>query len=139
MRSMSSDISIDAHGIFSALASKIDCTTPEIAFPMVTGCLQGDTGTWIRNTTDAQFQSAVTITGEAMQPPGQATMYLLAAFALLHAMPQSGLEESWQALQDIFEHHSYRPLALLTHPAGTRIKAKLKPTIRQTSFRIAEE
>lgn len=101
--------------------------------------LAGNTGFWIRTTPDAQFRCAVTLTGEPARAPQQATMFLLAAVALLQAMPESGLEESWRALNEIFEHHTYRPLALLAAPALAQIRAKLKPTVRQHSFRIADE
>lgn len=88
---------------------------------------------------DAQFTWAVTRTGETAQPPDQATLYLLAAYTLLHAMPLDGLQESWRALGEIFEYHTFRPLTLLPSPALPRMKAKMRPATKQSGFRIEAE
>jgi hypothetical protein len=99
----------------------------------------GSTGYWSHDTQDAHFQYAVTITGEFNRPPADATLFLLAAYSLLHAMPQSGLEESCRVLNEIFEYHSFRPLALLPQPSPPRVKAKLRAPTKQNSFRIEAE
>lgn len=79
------------------------------------------------------------ITGEASRPSQDSTYYLLAAYWLLQAMPQSGLEEACQALNEVFEYHLHRSLKVLPRPAEPRVKAKLKPIIKQDSFRIEAE
>ena len=79
------------------------------------------------------------ITGEAMRRPDDATLYLIAAYSLLQAMPQSGLEESCRVLSEIFEYHIFRPLSVLAAPALPRMKAKLRPTTKQSGFQIEAE
>ena len=99
----------------------------------------GNTGFWSRDTRDAHFHGTVTLTGEFLRPPDNATLFLLAAYSLLQAMPQSGLEESCRALNEIFEYHTFRPLAVLPPPALPRMKAKLRPTTKQSGFQIEAE
>jgi len=99
----------------------------------------GNTGYWVHDTQDAHFQFAVTRTGDANRPPTNEAWYLLLAYSLLKAMPQSGLEESCRILNEVFEYHSFRPLALLPPPALPRIKAKLRPAIKQSGFQIEAE
>jgi len=99
----------------------------------------GNTGHWYHDTQDAHFQFAATLTGEANRPPTRETVYFLLACALLKAMPQSGLEESCRVLNEVFEYHAFRPLALLSPPVLPRIKAKLRPAIKQSGFQIEVE
>jgi hypothetical protein len=98
-----------------------------------------NTGHWYHDTQDAHFQFAVTLTGESNRAPSSETVYFLLACALLKAMPQSGLEESCRVLNEVFEYHSFRPLALLPAPVLPRIKAKLRPAIKQSGFQIESE
>lgn len=99
----------------------------------------GNTGFWTRDTETARFTCSVTLTGEATRPPDEATLFLLAAYSLLQVMPQSGLEESYRVLNEIFEYHSFRPLAILPAPTLPRMKAKLRPAIKQNGFQIEAE
>lgn len=99
----------------------------------------GNTGYWTRDTRDAHFQCAITVTGEAARSPEDATLLLFAAYSLLQVMPRPGLEESFRALSEIFEYHSFRPSALLPPTALPRVRAKLKAPIKQNSFRIEAE
>ena len=148
MRPMHSDTSTNVPGTSSALALQTDYTMPcnpnqDRPFTgeenAATVYVVGNTGYWSRDTQDAHFQGAVTVTGEFLRPPDNATLFLIAAYSLLQAMPQSGLEESCRALNEIFEYHTFRPLAVLRTPALPRMKAKLRPMIKQSGFQIEAE
>lgn len=98
--------------------------------------------TWEKCVAGAQFSHTVVITGTAipereLQAKKTAFLYLLAQ-ALLHAMPEAGLEEACSSLAEVYEYHAYRPLKLLPAPVSKK-KAILKPAKQLTPFRIAEE
>jgi hypothetical protein len=148
MSSMLSRTSTSVLGTSSELASLTDFTTPcnPNQFRLFTGgenaaaaYLIGNTGYWTHDTQGAHFHCAVTITGEFMRSSDDKTLFLLAAYALLRAMPQSGIEESCRTLQEIFDYHSIRPLALLPAPTLPKMKAKLRAPIKQNGFRIEAE
>lgn len=94
---------------------------------------------WYRDMKDARIHLGVTLTGEPDKPLREETMFLFAAFSLLHAMPESGLEEACQSLYGIYEYHAVRPLKLLSAPRFAHMKAKVKPAIKQPSFGLTED
>lgn len=113
--------------------------TPSPTSPFPAGATQSVTGHWKRATGDAQWDWSVTVTGEPSRAVQRDAFLLLAALTLLQHMPSAGLEESCVALQDIFEYHKRPQFAFLSQGQPPRIKAKLRPATRQSSFRIAEE
>jgi hypothetical protein len=146
---MPSNTSTSDLGTSSGLALQIDFTklcsqiqlASQVVSPSPSGSIfmVGGTRLGTRETKDAQFTWAVTRTGETTQPPDEATLYLLAAYILLHAMPQPGLQESCRALGEIFEYHTFRPLTLLPPSALPRMKAKMRPATKQSGFQIEAE
>lgn len=94
---------------------------------------------WYRDMKDARIHLGVTLTGEPDKPIRDETMFLCAAFSLLQAMPESGLEEACLSLYNIYEYHAVRPLKLLSAPQFALLKAKVKPVIQQPSFGLTED
>ena len=150
MSSMPSITSIRDLGTSSAHALPTNSMTPcypgsfdkiSIGMGLHSGLalVTGDTGYWSHETADAQFMGTVTVTGEVSGHLKLDTMYLLVAYSLLRAMPQEGLEETCQSLKDIFEFYSIRSQKVLPSPSVQRVKARLRPPVKRSGFRIEED
>lgn len=100
---------------------------------------------WLQDTGDATFQhrflvgtKATGATGEVPQLR-QSTIYLLMAHALLHAMPEDALGDTYEALLDVYESRRWRAKKALEIEPKQLIRGKLKPVQDRPVFRMVED